>query len=567
MEETFLYDDMNRLEHITMNGMTASMTYDNFGRMTAKEAVIKKNGTPQVSTVFSNPVFDNTKVHALTEAEMPDYLVSPNTQDITYSSFDKVKTIDEGDSHLVYQYGYDQQRIAMTETVGSATRKKQYAGNCEFVSENGVEKSWTFLSGPYGVFAVVEKKDAEENIHYILKDHLGSWTTITDAEGIVEQELSYDAWGNLRDPETWYNHTQADPVEAPMFDRGYTGHEHMTAFGLINMNGRCYDPMMSSFLSVDACLQDPTSAQGFNRYAYCAYNPLRYTDPTGWEMGSGNGNLPDDYPPIPDGTYVLPEVPIIADGVNSSSGGYNPQGTPGTPGNYPYTPTIPSVPDGHSGTPASQSGPSYYPAPNNGNNGNGSNGGHGTGGNIGGGNNQSSRTLNTNGKKPENNIHSASSSIVSAAVPVALTCAAVDGPAPYGDVVGAVAGISMLAASGIVWIGEELVAVHGNSKNSPKTQIVYEMYSIDLTNGDYQTLKYGISGQQNYSTKWGNPRPQGQVNALNMYYALTGKSLYADYKILETLPNRSAALERERYYVNQYRKTHNGLRPPKQFRP
>ena len=51
---------------------------------------------------------------------------------------------------------------------------------------------------------------------YILKDHLGSWTTITDAEGNVEQELSYDAWGNLRDPETWYNHTQADPVEAPI---------------------------------------------------------------------------------------------------------------------------------------------------------------------------------------------------------------------------------------------------------------------------------------------------------------------------------------------------------------
>ena len=30
--------------------------------------------------------------------------------------------------------------------------------------------------------------------HYILKDHLGSWTTITDAEGNVEQELSFDAW-------------------------------------------------------------------------------------------------------------------------------------------------------------------------------------------------------------------------------------------------------------------------------------------------------------------------------------------------------------------------------------
>ena len=41
------------------------------------------------------------------------------------------------------------------------------------------------------------------SIHYILKDHLGSWTTITDSEGNVEQELSFDAWGNLRNPATW----------------------------------------------------------------------------------------------------------------------------------------------------------------------------------------------------------------------------------------------------------------------------------------------------------------------------------------------------------------------------
>ena len=34
-------------------------------------------------------------------------------------------------------------------------------------------------------------------------------------------------------------------------DRGYTLHEHYDDFGLINMNGRVYDPFKSTFLSPD----------------------------------------------------------------------------------------------------------------------------------------------------------------------------------------------------------------------------------------------------------------------------------------------------------------------------
>ena len=143
-----------------------------------------------------------------------------------------------------------------------------------------------------------EKQGMEESVHYILKYHLGSWTTITDADGNVEQELSYDAWGNLRSPATWC----VDKTMKPMFDRGYTGQEHLDGFGLINMNGRMYDPVMSSFLSVDRYVQQPDNSQGFNRYAYCMYNPLRYVDPSGWLMSNHNGGgiyggaYPDDVP-------------------------------------------------------------------------------------------------------------------------------------------------------------------------------------------------------------------------------------------------------------------------------
>ena len=116
-----------------------------------------------------------------------------------------------------------------------------------------------------------------------MKDNLGSWTTVADEEGSVEQQLSYDAWGNLRNPNSW----SGNYTGAPMFDRGFTGHEHLTAFGLINMNGRMYDPMMSSFLSVDQYVQSPDNAQGFNRYAYCMNNPLKYIDPSGWRFIGG----------------------------------------------------------------------------------------------------------------------------------------------------------------------------------------------------------------------------------------------------------------------------------------
>ncbi len=121
------------------------------------------------------------------------------------------------------------------------------------------------------------EKKAEMPITGLTYDHLGSVTTITNSSGAIVQELSYDAWGNLRNPYTW----SGSFTGTPKFDRGFTGHEHHSHFGLINMNGRMYDPLMCSFLSVDTYVQDPGNAQNFNRYAYCLNNPLKYTDPDG----------------------------------------------------------------------------------------------------------------------------------------------------------------------------------------------------------------------------------------------------------------------------------------------
>jgi len=86
----------------------------------------------------------------------------------------------------------------------------------------------------------------------------------------VKFSASYDAWGN-----------QTISTNAIGLSRGYTGHEHWNIFGLIDMNGRFYDPLLGRFLSPDPYVQMPENPQNFNRYSYCLNNPLKYTDPSG----------------------------------------------------------------------------------------------------------------------------------------------------------------------------------------------------------------------------------------------------------------------------------------------
>ena len=202
-----------------------------------------------------------------------------------HTPFDKLQNIQMGNRSLSYRYGYEHQRLRMDETVGNDTvRTKVYVGNCEYVTEgNGTFSSsycLTYISGPLGVFAVRDTRmhPDSKQMFYVHPDHLGSWTTVTGWNGAVVQDVWFDPWG------TAYNIdgvNEPSPVTALLFDRGFTGHEHMMRFGLINMNGRVYDPVTSSFLSVDNYVQDPSYTQNFNRYAYCMNNPLKYTDPDG----------------------------------------------------------------------------------------------------------------------------------------------------------------------------------------------------------------------------------------------------------------------------------------------
>lgn len=57
---------------------------------------------------------------------------------------------------------------------------------------------------------------------------------------------------------------------------------------------RVYDAKLGRFLSADPAIQDPDNLQCYNRYSYCANNPLVFADPTGYVamnfMSSGSSD-------------------------------------------------------------------------------------------------------------------------------------------------------------------------------------------------------------------------------------------------------------------------------------
>ena len=97
---------------------------------------------------------------------------------------------------------------------------------------------------------------------------------------VAKQELSYDAWGRLRNPATQVAYTPGSEP-ALFIGRGYTGHEHLPWFGLVNMNARLYDAALGRFLSPDPYVQNPLMTQNYNRYTYAMNNPLVYIDQDG----------------------------------------------------------------------------------------------------------------------------------------------------------------------------------------------------------------------------------------------------------------------------------------------
>lgn len=219
-------------------------------------------------------------------------------QDITYASYKRPLTITENGKEVRLEYGTDgERRVMRFYTNGTLQYTKHYLPDgVEIIRDRfGVVHTITPLPGADGVGAYVVSTDdpfnpllATSNIYYPYTDHLGSITLLTEVtmgNVAVAHRQSFDPWGRRRNPLTWETDDNAlPPVDMRFWLRGFTGHEHLDVFGLINMNARLYDPKLGRMLSPDVLVGAPNSPLGYNRYVYALNNPISNIDPTGNEF-------------------------------------------------------------------------------------------------------------------------------------------------------------------------------------------------------------------------------------------------------------------------------------------
>ncbi len=105
----------------------------------------------------------------------------------------------------------------------------------------------------------VDGEETGRHLDYLLTDHLGSVEAVVEQTATpsvqyrwdVREERAFDPWGGCRAPATWKACGTKDvlPKDDGLTRRGFTGHETLAAIGLVHMNGRIYDPALSSALA------------------------------------------------------------------------------------------------------------------------------------------------------------------------------------------------------------------------------------------------------------------------------------------------------------------------------
>jgi RHS repeat-associated protein len=309
-EEFFTYDALNRLHtsqtRILTDEIFDDFEYDALGNLKLKGGLSYTYGGCEAGFRTAGP-------HAVCSVgggtpyvyDADGNVTAGAGRAISYNAANKAITIASDVATADFIYGADANRVVQQVTPAGGTPARTVYVGLGPTGKSLYERTTTgstvehvqylYAGSNHGgsAFALKVVTDVSGAVSNATKyyhfDHLGSVTAMSDEMGHVVDAswggpdagiLGYDAWGARRNPD-------GHPASPTSFHqqvgrREFTGHETIPSVGLVNMNGRVYDPVLGRFLSPDPNVQFVADLQSYNRYSYVLNNPLAYTDPTGY---------------------------------------------------------------------------------------------------------------------------------------------------------------------------------------------------------------------------------------------------------------------------------------------
>ena len=302
--ENAYYDDLNRLSY-TVGDSNTHVTYDAMGRIETWEAYGSSTNTKNYTTPQSGcTYYSNAQPHAVRSntqgSYAPDsYCYDANgnmTTDInsgttlgsySWTSFNQPSDLVAPTYNSSSRFFYDQnhQRYEQAASYSGSPETTEYIGGLLEKMTNSSGTSYRYYVPAGNNFVVYNRWTNGTNaLDYITKDNIGSSAVVTDHAGALVVAPKFAALG-------WSEYGTM-PVLAGVTRHGFTGQEGMNnaGLGMVNMNGRIYQPSGGMFLSPDPNIFQPDNTQDYNRYSYVHNNPLTYVDPSGYACSFFAGN-------------------------------------------------------------------------------------------------------------------------------------------------------------------------------------------------------------------------------------------------------------------------------------
>ena len=119
-------------------------------------------------------------------------------------------------------------------------------------------------------------------LKWVLSDHLGSTSITANADGSLNSEIRYSAFGEVR-----YS-SGTTPTNYQ-----YTNQLNQPDIGLYYYVARFYDPVIAHFVQADTIVPGAGNPSAYDRYSYVINNPILFIDPTGHANNSAKIQCPD----------------------------------------------------------------------------------------------------------------------------------------------------------------------------------------------------------------------------------------------------------------------------------